>query len=165
MLLGIGTLLITAWPYIMPIIQNRNLWAAISLIAILLFISGHMFNHIRKVPYVAGNNRGGVMYFASGFQNQFGLETQIVAVMCKFTDTHRRIPARERRKLTQTLTDGVLSFCSIALAVKVPRMEDSSSQKVAVLVWGGVLFIMYSVLLSIFRMKNAGYPFALPPFM
>lgn len=67
----------------LPIIQNRNVWAAISLIAILLFTSGHMFNHIRKVPYVAGDGKGGVSYFASGFSNQYGLETQIVAAMCK----------------------------------------------------------------------------------
>lgn len=72
-----------AAPYALPVLQSRNLWAAISLIAVLLFTSGHMFNHIRKVPYVAGDGKGGVSYFAGGFQNQFGLETQIVAAMCK----------------------------------------------------------------------------------
>lgn len=82
--LGLITFFSVAAPYILPIIQNRNLWAAISLIAVLLFTSGHMFNHIRKVPYVSGDGRGGVSYFAGGFQNQFGLETQIVAAMCTF---------------------------------------------------------------------------------
>lgn len=43
-----------------------------------------MFNHIRKVPYVASDSKGGVSYFSGGFQNQFGLETQIVAAICKF---------------------------------------------------------------------------------
>lgn len=70
-------------PYLLPIVQNRNLWAAVSLIAILLFTSGQMFNHIRKVPYVAGDGKGGISYFAGGFQNQFGMETQIVAAICK----------------------------------------------------------------------------------
>jgi len=82
-ILGSITFLSVAWPYLMPIVQNRNVWAAISLIAILLFTSGHMYNHIRKVPYVAGDGRGGVSYFAGGFSNQYGLETQIVAAMCK----------------------------------------------------------------------------------
>ena len=82
--LGAITFFTVAAPYILPILQNRNLWAAISLIAVLLFTSGHMFNHIRKVPYVSGDGKGGVSYFAGGFQNQFGLETQIVAAMCKF---------------------------------------------------------------------------------
>lgn len=81
---GIFTFLTVAAPYLLPIIQNRNLWAAISLIAVLLFTSGHMFNHIRKVPYAGADGKGGLTYFAGGFQNQFGLETQIVAAMCKF---------------------------------------------------------------------------------
>lgn len=84
-LLGIVSFLSVAYPYILPVVQNRNLWAGISLITILLFTSGHMFNHIRKVPYVAGNGQGGISYFAGGFSNQFGMETQIVAAMCMFS--------------------------------------------------------------------------------
>lgn len=82
--LGLITFVTVAAPYILPVIQNRNLWAAFSLIMVLLFTSGHMFNHIRKVPYVAGDGKGGISYFAGGFQNQFGMETQIVAAICKF---------------------------------------------------------------------------------
>jgi oligosaccharyltransferase complex subunit gamma len=54
------------------------------MIAILLFTSGHMYNHIRHVPYVTGDGRGGMNYFVAGFQNQLGLETQIIAALCKF---------------------------------------------------------------------------------
>ena len=84
-ILGVITFFSVAYPYVLPIIQNRNLWAALSLITILLFTSGHMFNHIRKVPYVAGDGKGGISYFAGGFSNQFGMETQVVAAMCKLT--------------------------------------------------------------------------------
>ena len=72
-----------AWPYVMPVVQNRNLWAALSVIGVLLFTSGYMFNHIRSTPYVGGDGKGKVSYFAGGFQNQFGLESQIVAAMCE----------------------------------------------------------------------------------
>ena len=86
---GVATAGFVAWPFLLPIIQNRNIWAAVSLIAILLFTSGHMFNHIRKVPYIAQDGKGGISYFAGGFQNQLGMETQIVAAMCKTPrDTH-----------------------------------------------------------------------------
>jgi len=78
-----------AWPYVMPVLQNRNLWAVISLLAVLVFTSGHMFNHIRQTPYVGGNGKGGISYFAGGFQNQYGLETQIVGAICEC-----RIPCR-----------------------------------------------------------------------
>ncbi|KAJ5475052.1 hypothetical protein N7539_008118 [Penicillium diatomitis] len=140
-LMGAITLFTVLSPWILPLIQNRNLWAAISLIAILLFTSGQMFNHIRKVPYVTGDGKGGVSYFASGFQNQFGLETQVVAA-----------------------TYAVLSFVTIALALKVPRMQDVNGQQLAVFIWAGVLFGTYSFLISVFKIKNGGYPFWLPPF-
>ena len=81
-LLGGITFVGIAGPYLLPVLQNRNLWAAVSLITVLMFTSGHMFNHIRKVPYVSGDGHGGINYFAGGFGNQFGMETQIVAAMC-----------------------------------------------------------------------------------
>ncbi|PKY02898.1 oligosaccharyl transferase subunit [Aspergillus campestris IBT 28561] len=140
-LMAVVTLFTVLSPYVLPIIQNRNIWAAVSLIAILLFTSGHMFNHIRKVPYVVGDGKGGISYFAGGFQNQFGMETQVVAAIY-----------------------AVLSFATIALAMKVPRTADKKAQQVAVVIWGTVLLGVYSFLLSVFKAKNAGYPFFLPPF-
>lgn len=43
-------------------------------------------------------------------------------------------------------------------------MTDPKTQSVALLAWGGVMYFVYSFLMSIFRGKNPGYPFALPPF-
>lgn len=102
--LGLVSFLSVVSPYIFPIIQNRNLWAAISLIIILLFTSGHMFNHIRKVPYVSGDGKGGISYFAGGFSNQFGLETQIVAAMCKCSFNFLILTWRETGTLTAAQT-------------------------------------------------------------
>ena len=158
-LLGIVSFLSVAYPYILPVIQNRNLWAGISLITILLFTSGHMFNHIRKVPYVAGNGQGGISYFAGGFSNQFGMETQIVAAMCMYPQSKSATS-----NINGLHLDGTLSFATIALALRVPRMQDPKKQQLAVFIWGGVMFGMYSFLLSVFRIKNGGYPFHLPPF-
>ena len=62
------------------------------------------------------------------------------------------------------MIDGVLSFATIAIALKVPRMADPKQQQVAVIVWASVMFGMYSFLLSVFKIKNGGYPFHLPPF-
>lgn len=157
------TLFSVASPYIIPIIQDRNLWAAISLIIVLLFTSGHMYNHIRKVPYVSGDGRGGISYFAGGFSNQFGLETQIVAAMCTSKLLHPPPPILLQNKYL-LVSDATLSFATIALAFRVPRMADPKQQQIAVFVWAGVIFGMYSFLLSVFRVKNGGYPFHLPPF-
>ena len=159
-ILGIVSFLSVAYPYILPVLQNRNLWAGISLITILLFTSGHMFNHIRKVPYVAGNEQGGISYFAGGFSNQFGMETQIVAAICKYPQSN----CHHQLDTNCSHADGTLSFATIALALRVPRMVDPKKQQLAVFVWGGVMFGMYSFLLSVFKIKNGGYPFHLPPF-
>lgn len=96
---GFVSLAYVAWPYFLPVVQSRNVWAALSLIAILLFTSGHMFNHIRKVPYIAGDGKGGISYFAGGFQNQYGMETQIVAAMCMLS-----FPNQSQRYVPQLLT-------------------------------------------------------------
>ena len=63
-----------------------------------------------------------------------------------------------------TNKDGILSFATIALVTIVPRKTDVKSQQLAVLLFGGLLFGMYGFLMSIFRVKNGGYPFFLPPF-
>ena len=163
-LMGVVTLFSVLSPYVLPVVRNRNLWAAFSLIAVLLFTSGHMFNHIRKVPYVVGDGRGGINYFAGGFSNQFGMETQIVAAICKLLRDPRLHLHLRLQMLIRSSKDAVLSFSAIALAMKVPRIADNKSQQVAVVIWGAVLLGTYSFLLSVFRAKNGGYPFFLPPF-
>ncbi|TGZ83381.1 hypothetical protein EX30DRAFT_394601 [Ascodesmis nigricans] len=148
LLVGGGALLIgltvlkIAFNTLKPAIYSKNLWAAVSLILILLFTSGHMFNQIRNVPYVVNNGRGGVSFIAGGFSNQFGLETQIVAMIY-----------------------AVLSFCTINLALKMPQITDPGRQKVAVWAWSIVMLVTFSFLMNLFRQKNGGYPFKLPPFM
>jgi oligosaccharyltransferase complex subunit gamma len=43
-------------------------------------------------------------------------------------------------------------------------MADAKTQQLGVIIWGVILLGMYSFLLSVFRVKNSGYPFYLPPF-
>lgn len=57
----------------------------------------------------------------------------------------------------------VLAFASIALCLKMPRIESAGKQKIAVMAWNLVLLVLFSFLMSVFKMKNASYPFFLPP--
>ena len=59
--------------------------------------------------------------------------------------------------------DGILSFATIALALRVPRMADPKQQQLAVILWSALIFLMYSFLMRVFRIKNGGYPFYLLP--
>jgi len=62
------------------------------------------------------------------------------------------------------IIDGILSFAAINLALKCPRIADPRVQQISVLAWAGSIYLIYSFLLNIFRWKNGGYPFYLPPF-
>ncbi|KAK7754018.1 oligosaccharyl transferase subunit ost3/OST6 [Diatrype stigma] len=130
-----------AWHLILPVIQSRFLWAVGTLFLILAFTSGYMFNSIRKTPYVAANGQGSISYFAPGFQNQLGIETQIIGFLY-----------------------GLLAVATTTLTIRVPRERDPKKQRVMIVAWGGVLYLTYSFLLYVFRFKNGGYPFKLPPF-
>ena len=75
-----------SYQYLAPLFASRFLWAAVCIVAILVFTSGHMWNRIRGAPYTTPQG-----FIAPGFSNQFGLETQIVAALCKY---------RPRRRMT-----------------------------------------------------------------
>ncbi|KAG0324078.1 oligosaccharyl transferase subunit ost3/OST6 [Dissophora globulifera] len=105
---------------------------------IFIMISGHMWNQIRNPPYSIPGRDGRSGYIAQGFQNQFGLETQLVGVMYA------------------VLTGSVISLISV-----VPRIENPTVQRVVVWVSMGLFAFMFSVLIQFFRVKNPGYPFTL----
>jgi len=65
--------------FIRPVIHNRWIWAAGTVLVSLIMTSGFMFTRIRGVPY-AGNDGS---WIAGGYQNQFGQEVQVVSMICK----------------------------------------------------------------------------------
>ncbi|KAK9390186.1 hypothetical protein V1515DRAFT_589469 [Lipomyces mesembrius] len=139
MVAGLGSIKYI-YPFLRPVIESRAIWAGLSLVLILMFTSGHMFNNIRHTPYVAGNRDGGVQYVAPGFSSQYGFETQAIAVLYAF-----------------------LTFGAISLATKTPRIPTRTKQTMAIGTWCTLVLCLFSLLLFIFRLKNRGYPFSLPP--
>jgi oligosaccharyltransferase complex subunit gamma len=135
--LAVSAAIRVMYPYLSMIATNRHLWAFISLGIILLMNSGHMWNHIRKPPYII-SNKGQISYISQGFSQQLGLESQIVAVIY-----------------------GILAFSTASLAISVPRLPSASKQRVAVYVWMGCVFVVFSFLMQLFKIKNGGYPFNL----
>ena len=101
-----------------------------------MMLSGHMWNHIRNPPYVYPDNNNKLRYVAPGFSNQYGLESQIVA--------------------------GLLALVSIALIVlnhTIPSLGANEKTRILPLIFLGVIFVGYSWIISLFRIKNGGYPF------
>ncbi|KAK0459744.1 oligosaccharyl transferase subunit OST3/OST6 family, partial [Desarmillaria tabescens] len=120
--------------YIAPVLKSRWTWAVLSILSSLIFTSGYMFTRIRNAPYSGANGN----WIANGYQNQFGQEVQVIA-----------------------LVYGLLAFSFLMLTVIVPYQTSASRQRLQVYLWVGIIMIIYSVLVSIFRVKNRGYPFRL----
>lgn len=122
-----------------------------------------MFNQIRNVPYMMNDAQGRISYIAGGFSNQFGLETQIIAMICEFCQYS--FPFFGEFVADFIFLDALLSFAVISLGFKMPMIKDPKKQYLAIIVWNLVLLAAFSFLMNIFKQKNGGYPFKLPPFM
>ncbi|KAG6814352.1 hypothetical protein H0H92_010937 [Tricholoma furcatifolium] len=120
--------------FILPIVQNRWTWAIITVLSTLVMTSGYMFTRIRGMPF----NGGPGNWIASGYQNQFGQEVNVLAFIY-----------------------GLLSLSFLMLVMVVPNQTSPTRQRVQVYLWTGVFIVVYSVLVSLFRVKNRGYPFKL----
>ncbi|KAG7092494.1 hypothetical protein E1B28_008845 [Marasmius oreades] len=120
--------------FISPLLQSRWTWAAITIITMLVMTGGYMFTRIRGSPYTGGDGN----WIAGGYQNQFGQEVQVVAVIY-----------------------GTLSFAFLMLILIVPYQSSPSRQRLQIYLWTGVIVLVYSVLITLFKVKNRGYPFRL----
>ncbi|KAH9856977.1 oligosaccharyl transferase subunit OST3/OST6 family [Lenzites betulinus] len=118
----------------LPILRSRWLWAAGTVVTSLVMTSGFMFVRIRGMPQSGGNGQ----WIAPGYQNQFGQEVQVVS-----------------------LVYGLLAAAFLMLTVVTPYQTNAARQRLQVYLWSGVILVMFSVLISLFRVKNRGYPFKL----
>uniref|UniRef100_A0A0L0NXI0 Uncharacterized protein n=1 Tax=Candidozyma auris TaxID=498019 RepID=A0A0L0NXI0_CANAR len=123
--------------YALAVVKSSYVWGTLSSGAILMFLAGYMFNQIRLAPFVRENN-GGIEYLAASPQNQYGLETQLVSSMY-----------------------GFLGLMFVLLATKVPKINNSKVQLLAVVVVTGLIYVAYSVYVSLFSFKSRGYPYKL----
>ncbi|KAI0690044.1 oligosaccharyl transferase subunit OST3/OST6 family [Cytidiella melzeri] len=128
-----GLLLTTVLRFIFPLLRSRVTWAVITIGIILIMTGGFMFVRIRGMPYNEGGN-----WIAAGFQTQFGQETNVVALIY-----------------------GLLAGAFLMLTMVAPYQTSKARQQMQVWLWSIVVFVMFSVLISLFRVKNRGYPFKL----
>jgi len=124
---------LVALRFIAPILQNRWTWAVGTISVSLVMTSGHMFTRIRGAPFTSGGS-----WIAPGYQNQYGQETQVVAGIY-----------------------ALLGGSFLMLMLVTPTQMSPARQRTQVYVWTAVIMIMFSVLISLFRIKNRGYPFKL----
>ncbi|KAI6005925.1 hypothetical protein EDD15DRAFT_2154727 [Pisolithus albus] len=120
--------------FIRPVLQNRWVWAANTILFSTIMTSGYMFTRIRGSPYVGPDGS----WLAAGFQTQYGQEVHVVSLLY-----------------------GVLAGSFVMLILLAPQQSSPSRQRTQIYIWTALNFVMFSVLVSIFRVKNRGYPFKL----
>ena len=55
--------------------------------------------------------------------------------------------------------DGTLAFAFLMLTIVIPYQSSPGRQRIQVYLWNGVIMLVYSVLITLFRVKNRGWRF------
>ncbi|KAF3987706.1 hypothetical protein FT663_03705 [Candidozyma haemuli var. vulneris] len=126
--------------YASAVFRSSYVWGTVSSGAMLMFISGYMFNQIRGAPFVRETDNG-VEYFAPSPQSQYGLESQLISSLY-----------------------GFLGLTFVLLASKVPKINNAKVQLLAVVTISALIYLAYSAYLSFFGFKSRGYPYRLLDF-
>lgn len=133
-----GYVLYATSAFWIPVAQSRIFWGILSIIAVTIWTSGYMWNRIKGAPYVTAGQGGQVNWIAQGYGNQYGLETQVVAVLY-----------------------ASLAGAVVILTTLIPAQANTNKQRVGVLLWVALIVVLYSFLIRLFKIKNGGYPFGL----
>ncbi|KAJ7905510.1 hypothetical protein B0H14DRAFT_2660569 [Mycena olivaceomarginata] len=119
--------------FISPVLQSRWTWAIGTILVSLVMTSGYMFTRIRGSPFVGQDGS----WIAGGFQNQYGQEVQVIAVVY-----------------------GTLGFAFVMLTMVIPY-QSAQRQRFQIYLWSTIIMLVYSILIVLFKVKNRGYPFRL----
>ena len=95
----------------------------------MLMTSGHMWNVIRGPPAGSLNN-----IFAGGFSQQFVIESQAIGVLY-----------------------ALIAVCFLGLVTKAPAIRNEQAQRLVTYLFLGGFLMLFSVLLSVFKIKNGGF--------
>ncbi|CDK27293.1 unnamed protein product [Kuraishia capsulata CBS 1993] len=117
-------------------LQKYYLYCFLSILSILISVSGFNFSTQRQVPFLARNDKGQIMYLSGGTHYQFGSEMLISAGFYV-----------------------LLGVTTVLLITWVPKLKDHTKRGLATLVLTGVLFVLYCMLGTVFHSKDSSYPY------
>ncbi|KAH3665940.1 hypothetical protein OGAPHI_004129 [Ogataea philodendri] len=134
--LGAVSLLALQYKKVLALLAKKRGWQGLSIVVVILFTAGYMFNVIRNTPYVRTNRDGSNAYFIAGHQAQLGAETQIVSVIY-----------------------GLLAISMVIMIDTLPKLQNGRYKLAGSIGCSVVVFLLYSWLVACFHAKNTGYPF------
>lgn len=121
--------------YFINLFSSYKLWASICFMILITLLSGQMWNSMKSPPYMDQRDKKAV-YFDSGFQEQFVLESQVVAFLYGL---------------------GALSF--VSMCVFAPKIKNNALQTIVAIISALLFLASYSSFMSIFKIKFPPYPF------
>ena len=133
--------------FIAPILQSRLFWAGVTIVTTLTMIAGQMFVRIREMPYTGSDGN----WIAGSYSNQFGQEVTVVAMICTSGCLMLLIDGLIRHH-----KDGLLAGSFLFLTMVVPYQTSPGRQQMQIYLWTATIVIIFSVLVSLFRVKNKG---------
>ncbi|KAJ2714242.1 oligosaccharyl transferase subunit ost3/OST6 [Coemansia spiralis] len=117
---------------------GRNAWAVATIMFVLVMTSGFMWNRINAPPYMGQTRTGDAILFAPVQNQQYGVETQIVATAY-----------------------ATCALCVVFLVRHVPRVASGEQRTLVTFLVVASLVLVYSYITSVFRLKMPGYPYRL----
>lgn len=132
------TMFLILWKpdFVLMIFGNKILWGFAVLFAVLVMTSGQMWNHIRKPAQMSRNRKGDAEYIHGSRGGQYIFESYIVMAI-----------------------NGAITLGFIILN-EVQTFKHRILKRVIGFLGLGIVMIFFGILLSIFRMKNRGYPYS-----
>uniref|UniRef100_A0AC35U474 Magnesium transporter protein 1 n=1 Tax=Rhabditophanes sp. KR3021 TaxID=114890 RepID=A0AC35U474_9BILA len=121
-------------------IYNKNVWGCICLTLVFAFMSGQMWNHIQGPPFIM-NTRDGPGFISSSSRYQVIAETYIVAI------------------LYAAVAVGFI-ILNEAAAPRKTATNIPVNKNILALTGLFIVIVFFSLLLSVFKMKNRGYPYS-----
>lgn len=124
-------------------VSKKKIYIALTLFLALLFTCGYSFSVMEKVPFIAKNEKGEVIYISGGIYYQFGIETIMVALNYLL------------------LAFSLVSMIWLGNYKVGPNQKiGTESQKfLLILINVMVLYLLYSCMTSIFLRKDFEYPY------
>jgi len=118
------------------IFYSVRTWSALTMIFILTMLSGQMWNSITGANFAEYDPDGSVKWFSSGFQQQYGLESQVVAVVY-----------------------GLATLAFIQLGTGALKIKNPTQQSIVASLLIFTFLACITFIVTLFRRKFPPYPY------
>lgn len=131
--------------FITGTVTKGQIYQFVVFLLLLLILGGYSFTTIQQVPFIAKNDEGVPIYISGGIHYQFGMEMPIMSFV------YFSLAAA----LVTTIHLGNYKVTEVSL------IRSDSTKALVQIVAAGVVYLLYSLLTSIFLRKDLDYPFPL----